>query len=142
MEMTDRSKWTVKEHQRALTAHVARTSECTSDLESGLCHYELNDDFCGPVVNLPVLHPVPKFPATATLHSLTKSDHGAVPMLNLSHVKEYPLCCQVKSTNLESLALQRCKKVMNECICAARYNVDNGTFFLPGIVSAEMKKVT
>ncbi len=85
---------------------------------------------------------MPTFPATATFHSLTKSDQGAVPKLIPSHVKEYALYCQVKSTNLESLAIQKGNKVMNDCICAASYNVDNGTFFLTGIVSAEMKKAT
>ncbi len=120
MEMTDRSKWTVKDYRRALAAHGARTSRCKSDLEERLCHYESNDGFRGPVVDLPGLNPMLKFPATAAFHSLTMSDEGAVPKLTHLHVEEYASYCQVKSTNLESLA----------------------TFFLTGIVSVEMKKVT
>ncbi len=90
---------------------------------------------------------MPKFPATVTFYSLTKSDQGPVPKLTPLHVKEYAfIICFVLSSQEhkfgESCHLEGCNKVMNECICAASYNVDNGTFFLIGIASAEMKKVT
>ena len=148
----DRSKWTVKDYQRALASRGAKVSGRKKELIDRLEAYERNDNF-GCQVIISNEDPLPHFPDITKFRTLTHSEE--LPKINKSHVKQYVLYRQASDAPTKVVkAIERGEKMLTaDGILALSHFIeqtapctstagDDGTpsvIYISGIVEAEMR---
>lgn len=136
----DPGKWKVERLKRELALRGAKVSGRKHELVERLLSYQRNDNFQGEVIAVPDADPMPEFPPTTSFTTLTSSDRSNVPQITEGHVEQYVETYLVKSITKDTLAIHKGQKIMEECVMAASFIVRGDTFFLTGIVHAEMSK--
>ena len=149
----DRSRWKVKDYQRALAARGAKISGRKKELVERLEAYERNDNFGAQPVLLSDADPLPNFPDISKFRTLTVSHHNDVPKIAKSHVEQYVIWRQSldKEENKDTSAIKNGEKMIEEVLALSYYlepaapttsseEASGSVFYASGIVAAEMKK--
>ena len=152
--MTDKSRWKVKDYQKALAARGAKVSGRKKELVERLEAYERNDNFGAAPVLLGD-DPLPDFPDISKFRTITISNQGEVPKISRSHVEQYILWrqCLDKEPNQDISAIKNGEKMINEVLALSYFveqspqatpseEVTGSVFYVSGIVAAEMRTKT
>ena len=149
----DRSRWKVKDYQRALASRGAKISGRKKELQERLEAYERNDNF-GYQVIISDDDPLPHFPDISKFRTLT--DEAEVPKIARSHVEQYVLYRQeLDAPTKVTKAMEKGEKmVQSDNVLALSFfhekpspssSSDEGSasiLYLSGIVEAAMRSKT
>ena len=152
--MEDRSRWTVKDYQRALAVRGAKVSGRKKELVERLEAYERNDNFgATPIIVAGHGDPLPHFPDVSKFRSLTEADQEVLPkIMARSHVEQYILYRQnLGPKDKMPAALERGDKMSGEVLALSYFlesaapstSSEEGSsqlLYITGIVRAEMRK--
>ena len=146
----DRSRWKVKDYQRALASRGAKISGRKKELQERLEAYERNDNF-GYQAIIQDSDPLPHFPDISKFRTLT--DEAEVPKIARSHVEQYVLYRQeLDAPTKVTKAIEKGEKMLkSEMVVALSFfhekpsdddEDSSSVMYFSGIVAAAMSSKT